>query len=450
MICLSKYTTTLRWIVDFYCQDITPPPLTLNDKLQIALPKIFSFDFPIYDESHRETLERKIVLHYFNHEICAETVQLWKLFLEEQLNLIMPQYNELYKTLAWKYEPLTDVSFMETMERQTKHDREGQSQGTTASTQDDSYSNTVDRTGKTVTEEQTAGSGTKDTQTQGTSSSDTTTSGTMSGNDKETGHGTEAETTSGTTTGQTKLTGTSDETNETSSTQKTVSSGSRDLTERTDTTTDTTGNSNRTTNSEAISSDYPQAEMSKSGWATTGNRGEGTETEQHQENVVGTNKHTANETTDGTQNITASGSGSTERSNNETTNTTGDSSGSRDVTKDNTITKTASETRSGTEHTDTETSGTGKETSISKGTLSGTEDTSGNETGSGESARKLSGTSENQTSETGTEDMAYILKRSGLTGNRSYISLIREYREAIINVDRMIIEELYDLFMLIY
>lgn len=65
-------------------------------------------------EEYRPTLEKKILMHYFNKEIGFETVGLWKFYLEERLNLIMPYYNEVYKTTVKEYDWLTDTNAHET------------------------------------------------------------------------------------------------------------------------------------------------------------------------------------------------------------------------------------------------------------------------------------------------------------------------------------------------
>lgn len=91
---MSKYTTSVYDMVQVYTSDMEGQPI--RARIEAALPKIFDFDFPIYDESHRSELERKIVKRYFNKEIGLETIDLWKLYLDERLNSVMPYYNELY------------------------------------------------------------------------------------------------------------------------------------------------------------------------------------------------------------------------------------------------------------------------------------------------------------------------------------------------------------------
>lgn len=81
----------------------------IDNMLTNAAPLVFDFDFPMYDEAYRLPLEKKILKHFFTREIGAETVGLWKLWLDEKLNLIMPYYNELYKTTMIEYNPLYDT-----------------------------------------------------------------------------------------------------------------------------------------------------------------------------------------------------------------------------------------------------------------------------------------------------------------------------------------------------
>lgn len=107
---MAKYTTELRSICEVYAGYSEQQGLgNVNDVIAKALPKLFDFDFPIYDESYRSVLETKIVKHYYTREIGAETVGRWKLFLNEKLNLIMPYYNQRYKSTLLEFNPMYDV-----------------------------------------------------------------------------------------------------------------------------------------------------------------------------------------------------------------------------------------------------------------------------------------------------------------------------------------------------
>ena len=107
---MSKYTTEVRYICEHF-SGLTES-VGYDDVEQViknCLPKVFDFNFPIFDESYRSVLETKILRHYYTREIGLETVGLWKLKLNTKLNEIMLYYNQLYKSELIKFNPLYDV-----------------------------------------------------------------------------------------------------------------------------------------------------------------------------------------------------------------------------------------------------------------------------------------------------------------------------------------------------
>ena len=75
---MAKYTITIKSLIDN------------------------NFDFkmdsyPIFDENYRDTLNQNILYHYYENEIGFETAPLFRFYLNQKLNEIMPYYNELYK-----------------------------------------------------------------------------------------------------------------------------------------------------------------------------------------------------------------------------------------------------------------------------------------------------------------------------------------------------------------
>lgn len=109
---MSKYTTQVRWLVEQLTSDTQEA--TLIQRINLACPKIFDFYYPIWSEDYRLTLEGKILKHYINKEIGFETYGLWKLYLDERLNLIMPYYNQVYATTIKEYDYMTDTNVNET------------------------------------------------------------------------------------------------------------------------------------------------------------------------------------------------------------------------------------------------------------------------------------------------------------------------------------------------
>lgn len=126
---MSKYTTELRFICEHDAGLYESKGYNNVDEiLQACHDKIFSFNYPIFDESYRSVLECKILKHFYTREICAETVGLWKLFLDARMNEIMPYYNKLYNSELLQFNPLYDTDYTREMDRDgTRADSESSS-----------------------------------------------------------------------------------------------------------------------------------------------------------------------------------------------------------------------------------------------------------------------------------------------------------------------------------
>lgn len=75
---MARYTITIKSLIDN------------NFDFQLT-------DYPIFDENYRSVLNQKILYHYYENEIGFETAPLFRFYLKQKLNEIMPYYNELYK-----------------------------------------------------------------------------------------------------------------------------------------------------------------------------------------------------------------------------------------------------------------------------------------------------------------------------------------------------------------
>lgn len=104
---MSKYTTEVRFICEVNSGlNESVGYSKIDEVITKAIPKIFDFSFPIFDENYRVVLEKKILKHFYTREICEETVGLWKLRLDTRLNEIMPYYNKLYQSELLEFNPL--------------------------------------------------------------------------------------------------------------------------------------------------------------------------------------------------------------------------------------------------------------------------------------------------------------------------------------------------------
>lgn len=74
---MAKYTTTIKSLID--------------NNFDFGLK-----DYPIFDEDYREHLNDMILKHYYMSEIGFETANLFKQYLNNKMEEIMPYYNTLY------------------------------------------------------------------------------------------------------------------------------------------------------------------------------------------------------------------------------------------------------------------------------------------------------------------------------------------------------------------
>lgn len=149
---MSKYTTEVRYICEHFSG--LSESVGYGDVEQViknCLPKVFDFNFPIFDESYRTVLETKILRHYYTREIGLETVGLWKLKLNTKLNEIMPYYNQLYKSELIEFNPLYDVDLTRdrivkgtgTKDTENSENRSGKSSTDNSQSTENTYDNTV-------------------------------------------------------------------------------------------------------------------------------------------------------------------------------------------------------------------------------------------------------------------------------------------------------------------
>ena len=125
---MSKYTTEVRYVCEVESGLVESQGFnSINTILDNSRTKIFNFPYPIFDEAYRPVLEKKILKHYYTREICAETVGLWKHYLDMRMNEIMPYYNKLYESELLAFNPFYDVDLTkdhtQTGQSDTSHER---------------------------------------------------------------------------------------------------------------------------------------------------------------------------------------------------------------------------------------------------------------------------------------------------------------------------------------
>lgn len=92
---MSKYTITIKDIVKDYSTNAEQT--NIDSKLDVARGLIFDFNYPIIDDETKRRIEIAILKHYYFREIAFESIGIFKIKLNDRLNLIMPRYNSLYE-----------------------------------------------------------------------------------------------------------------------------------------------------------------------------------------------------------------------------------------------------------------------------------------------------------------------------------------------------------------
>lgn len=124
---MSVYTVEVRYICEVEAGMTQNVGFNdIDEVIDKSWNKIFK-NFPIFDESYREGLCKKILNHYYTREIGAETVALWKFWLNQKMNEIMPYYNKLYISEQLKYDPLHEIDFTRTISENTNDSSDGKS-----------------------------------------------------------------------------------------------------------------------------------------------------------------------------------------------------------------------------------------------------------------------------------------------------------------------------------
>lgn len=97
---MARYTMTIQDILmEIVWQDGLENELTTKKEIiDYAMPKLFDFNYPLYDEKLKEEFQRQFINHFYMREIGSESRALFKVRLEDYLVLSYPKWKKLYNT----------------------------------------------------------------------------------------------------------------------------------------------------------------------------------------------------------------------------------------------------------------------------------------------------------------------------------------------------------------
>lgn len=502
---MSKYTTEIRYICE-NAAGLTESAgySQVNQIIQTAAPNIFDFTFPIFDETYRLPLEIKILRHYYTKEICEETVALWKLRLEDRMNMIMPYYNQLYRSALLEFNPLYDIdvtrehttdftgvedtndigtdtmTIQDTAETHSTETRELNKEGTNENTENEDTTGTNTKTiASEVNGETHGGSRTIETHTE-TGTVDTTETNTAE-SDVTGSNNLSVTTTRNDSVVRAKEVAETDTDNNTKTIENdTTNASTKTTSDDTDTTTTETGSNTENSTQWDLYSDTPQGgivgianasdDIANNAYLTNARKITNDKSAQSSLTATGTAERDISETQSGTgtldQTDTFAGTKGIDIDEDETTTTTG-----RDTNLE-TGSKTESTESTANKTVDTDTSNSA---SINKNTFDDTESTE--ETNTTESVQSTSNRGNTKTGEwtetndetntastmqtntgrhvteqakTGNKNVAnleeYVEHVRGKQGGNSFSAMLMEFRQTFLNIDKLLIDELSDLF----
>jgi len=83
--------------------------LSTREKIEEGRKNLFDFPYPIFDENYRKVFETHFIRNFYMREIGFETEGLFKLRLENWLEINMPYFNKLFESETLTYDPLLNT-----------------------------------------------------------------------------------------------------------------------------------------------------------------------------------------------------------------------------------------------------------------------------------------------------------------------------------------------------
>lgn len=140
---MARYTMAVKTMCETVI-GLNEPSGSYNDVIKQAAPILFNFDFPFWNEEKRAEFEQDFLRHFYMREIGAETINQWRLYLEDHLKTYLPYYNNLWEALAKKYDWMLTEQYVN--ERSLGRDEAGatkESEDQTANINTDATSRTT-------------------------------------------------------------------------------------------------------------------------------------------------------------------------------------------------------------------------------------------------------------------------------------------------------------------
>lgn len=149
---MAEYTMELREYIESFSQD-TIDSLTTDQIIENGRTKLFDFAYPLYDSSYKTTFETNFIRNFYMREIGFETEGLFKMRLQNWLNLNMPYWNQMYESESLSYNPLENSNRTNTHTKTNDKTENGTNDTTVSGSSNNTKNTTTNQTNDTTTSE---------------------------------------------------------------------------------------------------------------------------------------------------------------------------------------------------------------------------------------------------------------------------------------------------------
>lgn len=101
---MASYTMQLRTYLEMWSQE--EDGKSHSNIIETGRPKLFNFDYPIFDQDYKKVFETNFIRNFYMREIGFETEELFKFQLETWLRINMPYWNKMFESELIDYDPL--------------------------------------------------------------------------------------------------------------------------------------------------------------------------------------------------------------------------------------------------------------------------------------------------------------------------------------------------------
>src|SRR5574339_405498 len=133
---MASYTMELRNYIEMWSQD--NETMNTRDRIETGRPKLFDFEYPIFDSNYKKVFETHFIRKFYMREIGFETKGLFKFHLENYLIINMPYWNKMFQSELLTFDVFNNTKVDTTHNRTNDRTQNttNQTDGTSESTAD--------------------------------------------------------------------------------------------------------------------------------------------------------------------------------------------------------------------------------------------------------------------------------------------------------------------------